>query len=53
MKNLLGMFWPPRTCAELGKKGPFDPSPSSSILAGESVGFSMRALFSQRAVRKY
>ena len=43
MKNLLGMFWPPFTWAELGKKGPSGPSPSWFIVAGGIEGFSMRA----------
>src|SRR5215831_8368912 len=53
MKNLLGIFWPPYTCAELGKNGPFGPSPSPSIDAGGIAGFSMRARFCQRALRRY
>src|SRR5215469_14104399 len=53
MKNLLGIFCPPYTCAELGKNGPRGPSPSPSIAAGESGGFAITALVCQRAVRKY
>src|SRR5215469_1617839 len=53
MKNLLGIFWLPYTCAELGKNGPFGPSPSPSIDAGGIMGFSMRARFCQRALRRY
>src|SRR5215469_7626513 len=53
MKNLLGIFCPPYTCAELGKNGPCGPSPSPSIAAGESGGFAITALFCQRAARKY
>src|SRR5215469_11430781 len=53
MKNLLGIFWPPYTCAELGKNAPFGPSPSPSIDAGGITGFSMRARFCQRVLRRY
>src|SRR5581483_282678 len=53
MKNLLGIFCPPYTCAELGKNGPCGPSPSLSIVAGEFAGFFITALLRQRAVRRY
>src|SRR5581483_3435667 len=53
MKNLLGIFCPPYTCAELGKNGPCGPSPSLSIVAGEFVGFFITALLCHRAVRRY
>src|SRR5207237_10934025 len=51
MKNLLGIFFPPNTWAELGKNGPLGPSPSSSMVAGEVGGLSMRARFSHREWR--
>ena len=38
MKNLLGIFWPPYTWAELGKNGPFGPSPSPSMVAAGMTG---------------
>src|SRR5579871_4160561 len=53
VKYSLGIFCPPSTCAELGKNAPLDPSPSSAISAGGSLGFSMRALFCQRDSRRY
>src|SRR5580765_1941244 len=42
MKNLLGIFCLPYTCAELGKNEPSGPSPSPFIVSGGMVGFSMR-----------
>src|SRR4029078_8670283 len=53
MKNLLGIFFPPSTCAELGKNGPCGPSPSASMEAGGIAGFSMVRLFCQRDWRMY
>src|SRR6516162_5654577 len=45
MKNLLGIFPPPITWAELGKKAPFAPSPSCAISAGAISGLRITALF--------
>jgi len=52
MKNLLGIFSPDFTCAELGKNGPCGPSPSPAISGGGIFGFTMRALCSQRECRR-
>src|SRR5712692_12063068 len=53
IKNLLGIFLPPNTCAELGKNGPLGPSPSPSTLAAGINGFWMRARDCQRESRRY
>src|SRR5664279_2052201 len=41
MKNFDGILRFPATCDELGKKGPFAPSPSLSIDSGAICGFRM------------